>query len=69
MFRFLKQSTGRTVPETPLSNFIRNASSGDKKRVYSEVLRKATESQVRVLEEAEREHRASMAGEDGCKPE
>lgn len=69
MVWFLKQSTGRTVAETPLSHFVRNASSGDKKRVYAEVLRKATESQVRVLEEAQREQRATMAGNGSSKPE
>jgi hypothetical protein len=33
---------------SPFSEFIRNASSGEKKRVYTVVLRKATERQNRV---------------------
>jgi hypothetical protein len=58
---FLGSGRVTTVPETPLSKFIRNASSGEKKRVYSEVLRKASESQVRVLEEVRKEHSAQRA--------
>ena len=39
----------KTVESTPFSEFIRNASSREKKRVYKHVLEKATESQNRVL--------------------
>ncbi|MDX1366501.1 hypothetical protein [Pseudomonas sp.] len=42
----------KTVPSTPFADFIRNASSGEKKRVYERVLKKATERQNRVLVEA-----------------
>ena len=38
----------KTVASTPFSDFIRNASAGTKKRVYGEVLRKATERQNAV---------------------
>lgn len=41
------------VASTPLSEFLRNASSREKKRVYRDVLTKASERQNRVLEEAE----------------
>lgn len=40
------------VRETSFSKFIREASSGDKKRVYTEVLKKATDRQMRVIEAA-----------------
>jgi len=39
----------KTVASTPFSEFIRNASSAEKKRVYKRVLEKASESQNRVL--------------------
>jgi len=42
----------KTVPSTPFADFIRNASSDEKKRVYERVLKKATERQNRVLVEA-----------------
>lgn len=51
----------KSVTETSFSKFIRNASSEEKKRVYTEVLQKATDSQVRVIEEAKREQRARAA--------
>jgi len=38
--------------DTPFSEFIRNASSGEKKRVYKRVLEKATERQKEVLRKA-----------------
>lgn len=47
------------VAETPLSKFIRDASSADKKRVYQRVLKNATERQLRVIQEVrERDARA-----------
>ena len=46
----------RTKPKllssTPFSDFIRNASSAEKKRVYKQVLKKATERQNRLLARA-----------------
>jgi hypothetical protein len=50
-----------TVKETSLSRFIREASSADKKRIYSEVLRKATDRQLKVLEEVSRDRHANAS--------
>ena len=47
MFSFKRKS--KVVASTPFSEFIRNASSAEKKRVYKRVLEKASESQNRVL--------------------
>ncbi len=47
MFSFKRKS--KAVASTPFSEFIRNASSAEKKRVYKRVLEKASESQNRVL--------------------
>lgn len=49
MFGLFEKPT--TVKETSLSKFIREASSADKKRIYGEVLRKATDRQLKVLED------------------
>lgn len=38
----------KTVTSTGFSDFIRNASAAEKKRVYTEVLKKATERQNAV---------------------
>jgi len=43
-------SRRKSGSSTPFSDFIRNASSRDKKRVYERVLKKATERQKAVLE-------------------
>ena len=48
MFSF----TRKPKAVTPFSEFIRNASSAEKKRVYKRVLEKASESQNRVLAQA-----------------
>ncbi len=56
MFSFLDCKP--KVRETSFSKFIREASSGEKKRVYKDVLKKATDRQIRVIEEASREHGA-----------
>ena len=50
MFSFKRKS--KAVASTPFSEFIRNASSAEKKTVYKRVLEKATESQNRVLTRA-----------------
>lgn len=42
----------KPVVSTRFSDFIRNASSGEKKRVYMQVMKRATERQSRVLAEA-----------------
>jgi len=39
----------KKVASTPFSDFIRSAKSGEKKRVYTEVLEKATERQRELL--------------------
>ena len=39
----------KAVSSTPFSEFIRNASSAEKKRIYKRVLEKASESQNQVL--------------------
>lgn len=39
----------KKVASTPFSEFIRNASSGEKKKVYKTVLTKATERQQELI--------------------
>jgi hypothetical protein len=41
--------TPKPVATTRFSDFIRNASSGEKKRVYADVLKKATERQNELV--------------------
>lgn len=48
----------KLAPSTPFSEFIRNASSREKKRVYHDVLKKASDSQREVIERA-RERKAN----------
>ena len=43
-------SKHKAVVSTPFAEFIRNASSAEKKKVYTVVLKKATEQQVAVVE-------------------
>lgn len=50
MFSFKRKP--KAAASTPFSEFIRNASSAEKKRVYKQVLEKATERQNRVLARA-----------------
>lgn len=45
-------SKKKTLKTTTFSEFIRNASSGEKKRVYTDVLKKATERQQTLIEKA-----------------
>ena len=42
----------KPAQETEFSKFIRKASSQQKKQVYTRVIKKATEDQKRVLEQA-----------------
>ena len=42
-------SKSKTADSTPFSDFIRTASSAEKKRVYGRVLKKATERQNRLV--------------------
>jgi hypothetical protein len=39
----------KPVKSTKFSEFIRNASSAEKKRIYNDVMKKSTESQCKVL--------------------
>jgi hypothetical protein len=39
----------QTVESTPFSEFIRKASSEEKKRVYSQVLKRASEAQTKMI--------------------
>ena len=48
LFKF-KDDHSKDVSSTPFSEFIRTASSEDKKKVYSKVLKRASESQNEVL--------------------
>lgn len=57
MNRFFRQPSPEPIRSTPFSEFIRNASSAEKKRVYTEVMRKATERQNRILAEYQAELR------------
>lgn len=50
MFKLFKKP--KPVVSSPFSEFIRNASSAEKKRVYKVVLEKATERQNAVLKRA-----------------
>lgn len=60
MFIFHFLSTSPQKPSTAFSRFIREASSEDKKRVYKDVIAKATKRQNCVIEQAaakRKEHR------------
>jgi len=46
---FTRKPKIKPVASTPFSEFIRNASSAEKKRVYTQVMKKASECQNRVL--------------------
>jgi hypothetical protein len=66
MFGLFDKKT-HTVSETAFSKFIREASSGDKKRVYDRVLKGATERQIRVIEEVSRATDNQHAGAEDKK--
>lgn len=53
MFKPCKKKGGKR--STEFSEFIRNGSSREKKRVYTEVLKKATEAQLLLMREAKSE--------------
>ena len=42
----------KTITSTPLSNFVRNASSSQKKKTYTIVLKKASDAQIKVVKRA-----------------
>jgi hypothetical protein len=60
----LGNERSRSVTETAFSKFIREASSEEKKRVYAEVLQKATDSQVRLIEQVKQERARAAAEPD-----
>jgi hypothetical protein len=41
-----------TLASTPFSDFFRNASSREKKRIYAGVLKRATERQENIIQKA-----------------
>ena len=45
----------KKLASTPLSDFIRNASSAHKKRVYKEVIEKSTQQQKKLMDAARNE--------------
>lgn len=49
MNMFFRKPSVKSVRSTPFSEFIRNALSAEKKRVYKQVLEKATERQNQIL--------------------
>jgi hypothetical protein len=56
LFRF--KDDPPEVSSTPFSEFIRMASSEDKKKVYSKVLKRASERQNEVLARVEKKRKA-----------
>lgn len=49
MFKLFTKS--KPLASTPFSEFIRNAKAGEKKRVYVEVMKKATDRQNAVIQQ------------------
>ena len=49
MFKIFSKT--KPVSSTPFSEFIRNAKAGEKKRVYVEVMKKATDRQNAVIQQ------------------
>jgi hypothetical protein len=49
MFSIFRKRTKTTVESTPISEFVRNASSAKKKKVYVAALKRASESQNKVV--------------------
>ena len=49
MFKFFSKT--KPVASTPFSEFIRNAKAGEKKCVYVEVMKKATDRQNALIRE------------------
>ena len=45
----------KKLASTPLSDFIRNASSAHKKRVYKEVIERSTQQQKKLMDAARNE--------------
>ena len=49
----MPSSKPKLVDSTPLSDFIRNASAAEKNKVYTEVLKKASEAQKELMDRVE----------------
>ncbi len=67
MSTLVNRKTTKKLKTTPFSEFIRNASSAEKKRVYSLVLKKASIRQQELIEKSkadisEAENNNSAAG-------
>jgi hypothetical protein len=52
--RLFKNTAPKTVNSSDFSVFFREASSGEKKRVFKDVARKASEDQRRVIESVQK---------------
>ena len=60
MFSFFKRTTKAAVKSTPLSEFVRSKSA-DKKQVYVAALKRASESQNKVVERAHVRRKSAAA--------
>ena len=49
---FKSKTRSKPKDSSAFSEFIRNASSGEKKRVYARVIKKSIESQKKILDKA-----------------
>lgn len=47
--KFFKTGASRTTVSSPFAEFIRNAKSDEKKRIYTAVITEATKQQVQVI--------------------
>ena len=66
MFKFLIRNSNKEilVERTPLSRFIHEASSAEKKRVYARVISEATKDQNRILEAAAKNRKTRQNNEE-----
>ncbi len=51
MFGFNKKVT-KVTKSSPLSDFVRNTSSGERKKIYKEAINNAIKSQQKVIEKS-----------------
>lgn len=52
LFSFSKKSTKGTTTQSEFSRFFREASSGEKKKVFMDVARKASADQQKIIKSA-----------------
>lgn len=66
MLQFLLRNSNKEklVDGTPLSRFIHEASSEEKKRVYARVISEAARDQNRILEAAAKKRQAQQNNQD-----